>query len=123
MECGSNNNLTGAEGSPPAEDTGVFQGCFLRCSSLFFHGPTRYSSSRKRRHSYACDATRVSRVSDVSSITVSVMATVISPTDRRVIIKSVSWETYERLLADFGDSTQLARIAPVSERSRGSSRR
>lgn len=32
------------------------------------------------------------------------MATVISPTDRRVIIQGVSWETYERLLADFGDS-------------------
>jgi Uma2 family endonuclease len=32
------------------------------------------------------------------------MATVISPTDRRVIIQGVSWETYERLLIDFGDS-------------------
>ena len=32
------------------------------------------------------------------------MATVISPIDRRVIIQGVSWETYERLLADFGDS-------------------
>jgi Uma2 family endonuclease len=32
------------------------------------------------------------------------MATVISPTNQRVIIEGVSWETYERLLADFGDS-------------------
>ena len=32
------------------------------------------------------------------------MATVISPTDRRVIIEGVSWETYARLLADFGES-------------------
>jgi len=32
------------------------------------------------------------------------MATVISPTDRRVIIEGVSWATYERLLVDFGDS-------------------
>jgi Uma2 family endonuclease len=32
------------------------------------------------------------------------MATVISPTDRRVIIEGVSWGTYERLRADFGDS-------------------
>ena len=32
------------------------------------------------------------------------MATVISPTDRRVIIEGMSWETYERLLADFGES-------------------
>ena len=32
------------------------------------------------------------------------MATIISPTDRRVIIEGVSWETYERLLEDFGDS-------------------
>jgi Uma2 family endonuclease len=32
------------------------------------------------------------------------MATVLSPTDQRVIISGVSWQTYERLLADFGDS-------------------
>jgi len=32
------------------------------------------------------------------------MATVISPTDRRVIIEGMSWETYERLLADFGEN-------------------
>lgn len=32
------------------------------------------------------------------------MATVISPTDQRVIIQGVSWETYERLLADFAES-------------------
>jgi len=32
------------------------------------------------------------------------MATVLSPIDRRVIIQGVSWETYERLRADFGDS-------------------
>jgi Uma2 family endonuclease len=38
------------------------------------------------------------------------MATVISPTDRRVIIEGVSWETYKRLLADFGDS-HTARVA------------
>lgn len=38
------------------------------------------------------------------------MATVISPTDRRVIIEGVSWETYERLLADFGDR-HTARVA------------
>ena len=38
------------------------------------------------------------------------MATVISPTDRRVIIEGMSWETYERLLADFGDS-HAARVA------------
>jgi hypothetical protein len=41
---------------------------------------------------------------DSKALQGSVMATVISPTDRRVIIKGVSWETYERLLADFGDS-------------------
>jgi len=40
----------------------------------------------------------------VQSLPVGVMATVISPTDRRVIIKGVSWGTYERLRADFGDS-------------------
>src|SRR5207253_9995065 len=34
----------------------------------------------------------------------SVMATVISPTDRRVILEGMSWETYERLLTDFGES-------------------
>jgi Uma2 family endonuclease len=39
----------------------------------------------------------------------SLMATVISPTDRRVIIQGVSWETYERLLADFAD-THAARV-------------
>jgi Uma2 family endonuclease len=38
------------------------------------------------------------------------MATVLSPTDQRVIITGVSWETYERLLADFGDS-HAARMA------------
>jgi len=38
------------------------------------------------------------------------MATVLSPTDRRVIITGVSWQTYERLLADFGDS-HAARMA------------
>jgi len=38
------------------------------------------------------------------------MATVISPTDRRVIIEGVSWATYERLLADFGES-HTARVA------------
>jgi hypothetical protein len=32
------------------------------------------------------------------------MATILSPTDQRVIITGVSWQTYERLLADFGDS-------------------
>ena len=32
------------------------------------------------------------------------MATLISPTDRRVIIQGVSWETYARLLLDFADS-------------------
>ena len=41
---------------------------------------------------------------------VSVMATVISPADRRVIIEGVSWATYERLLADFGES-HTARVA------------
>jgi Uma2 family endonuclease len=41
---------------------------------------------------------------------VNVMATIISPTDRRVILEGVSWETYERLLADFGDS-HAARVA------------
>src|SRR4029453_1712722 len=34
----------------------------------------------------------------------SMMATVISPTDQRVIIEGRSWATYERLLADFGES-------------------
>src|SRR5262249_13535387 len=43
-------------------------------------------------------------------VLVSVMATVISPTDRRVIIEGVSWATYERLLADFGES-HTARVA------------
>ena len=38
------------------------------------------------------------------------MATVLSPTDQRVIITGVSWQTYERLLADFGDS-HAARMA------------
>jgi Uma2 family endonuclease len=38
------------------------------------------------------------------------MATVLSPTDRRVIITGVSWQTYERLLVDFGDS-HAARVA------------
>jgi Uma2 family endonuclease len=38
------------------------------------------------------------------------MATVLSPTDRRVIITGVSWEIYERLLADFGDR-HAARVA------------
>jgi Uma2 family endonuclease len=38
------------------------------------------------------------------------MATVISPTDRRVIIEGVSWATYERLLMDFGES-HTARVA------------
>jgi Uma2 family endonuclease len=38
------------------------------------------------------------------------MATVLSPTDRRVIITGVSWRTYQRLLADFGDS-HAARVA------------
>ena len=32
------------------------------------------------------------------------MATVISPTDRRVILEGVRWETYIRLLADVSDS-------------------
>ena len=32
------------------------------------------------------------------------MGTVISPTDQRIIIEGMSWETYERLLADFGES-------------------
>ena len=43
-------------------------------------------------------------------VVVSIMATVISPTDRRVIIEGVSWATYERLLADFGES-HTARVA------------
>ncbi len=38
------------------------------------------------------------------------MATVLSPTDQPVIIACVSWETYERLLTDFGDS-HAARVA------------
>jgi Uma2 family endonuclease len=38
------------------------------------------------------------------------MATVISPTDRRVIIAGVSWGTYERLLGDFG-AHHTARVA------------
>lgn len=38
------------------------------------------------------------------------MATVISPTDQRVIIRGVSWETYERLLADFAES-HAARVS------------
>ena len=38
------------------------------------------------------------------------MATVLSPTDQRVIITGVSWETYKRLLTDFGDS-HAARMA------------
>jgi len=33
-----------------------------------------------------------------------VMATVTSPTDRRVILEGVRWETYTRLLADVSDS-------------------
>jgi Uma2 family endonuclease len=41
---------------------------------------------------------------DSKALQGSVMATMISPTDRRVIIQGVSWETYERLQADFGDS-------------------
>ena len=38
------------------------------------------------------------------------MATVLSPTDQRVIMTGVSWQTYERLLADFSDS-HAARLA------------
>jgi Uma2 family endonuclease len=38
------------------------------------------------------------------------MATVLSPTDQPVIISGVSWQTYERLLADFQDS-HAARMA------------
>lgn len=38
------------------------------------------------------------------------MATVLSPTDQRVIMTGVSWQTYERLLADFRDS-HAARMA------------
>ena len=38
------------------------------------------------------------------------MATVLSPTDQRVIMTGVSWQTYERLLADFSDS-HAARMA------------
>jgi Uma2 family endonuclease len=38
------------------------------------------------------------------------MATVLSPTDQPVIITGVSWQTYERLLADFQDS-HAARMA------------
>jgi Uma2 family endonuclease len=41
---------------------------------------------------------------------VHVMATVLSPIDQRVIITGVSWQTYERLLADFGDN-HAARMA------------
>ena len=41
---------------------------------------------------------------------VHITATVLSPTDQRVIITGVSWQTYERLLADFGDS-HAARMA------------
>ena len=52
----------------------------------------------------------MSNVHRTQLVLVSVMATVISPTDRRVIIEGVSWATYERLLADFGDS-HTARVA------------
>lgn len=38
------------------------------------------------------------------------MATVLSPTDRRIIMQGVSWQTYERLLADFAES-HAARLA------------
>ena len=38
------------------------------------------------------------------------MANVISPSDQRVLIEGVSWVTYERLLADFGES-HAARVA------------
>jgi hypothetical protein len=38
------------------------------------------------------------------------MGTVLCPTNQRIIITGVSWETYERLLADFSDS-HAARMA------------
>lgn len=40
------------------------------------------------------------------------MATVLSPTDRRIIMQGVSWQTYERLLADFGDSHAARTLGP-----------